>query len=62
MLRLLIYWASNTFTYSDMGVIVEIDYAEFDAVYVPPDYSGPIVAIPTDEIFFTQGVENVVSP
>lgn len=62
MLRLLMFWATNTFTHIDSGVVIEIDYADFEAIYVPPDYSGPIVAIPTDEIFFAQGVENGVSP
>jgi hypothetical protein len=40
-----------------MEGVVEIDYVEFDAIYIPPDYSGPIVAIPTDEIYLYQGDE-----
>jgi len=62
MLHMLLFWASNTFHIPNNRAVVEIDYIDFEAIYVPPEYHGPIVAIPTDEIFFPQEVENAVSP
>jgi hypothetical protein len=62
MLHMLLLWASNTFDTTNIGAVVEIDYIDFEAIYVPPEYHGPIVAIPTDEIFLAQEVENAVSP
>jgi hypothetical protein len=34
--------------------IVDTNLADVDAVYVPADYSGPVVAIPVDEVVFTE--------
>ena len=33
-------------------VEVIISYPEVEAIYLPADYSGPIVAIPSDEEIF----------
>lgn len=52
MIGLLLFWANNQETYYELTAIVEVDYMEFDAVYLPPDYYGPIVAIPADETYF----------
>jgi hypothetical protein len=57
MLRIFIFLASKMVNVSETTAVIDIDYAEFDAIYVPPDYTGPIVAIPTDEIYFCQGGE-----
>ncbi len=57
MLRIFIFLASKMVNVSETTAVIDIDYAEFDAIYVPPDYTGPIVAIPTDEIYFGQGGE-----
>jgi hypothetical protein len=56
MFGLLIFWATSKLHHPTVA-IVEVDYPGFDAVYVPPDYSGPIVAIPADEIYFIQEVK-----
>lgn len=52
MFGLLLLWANNQVSYYEATAIIEVDYLEFDAVYLPPDYSGPIVAIPIDESCF----------
>lgn len=62
MLHMLLYWMANTFQPHGVTFAVEVDYSDIEAIYVPPDYSGPIVAIPTDEIFLTQEVKNADSP
>jgi hypothetical protein len=33
---------------------VVVPYRDFEAIYLPADYTGPIVAIPSDEEVFTK--------
>jgi len=62
MLHVLLYWMANTFQPHGVIPSVKVVYSDIEAIYVPPDYSGPIVAIPTDEIFLTQEVKNADYP
>jgi len=33
---------------------VVVPYRDFEAIYLPADYIGPVVAIPSDEEVFTE--------
>ena len=33
---------------------VVVPYRDFEAIYLPADYTGPVVAIPSDEEVFTK--------
>ena len=54
MLHIFILLASKIINHSEATATVSIDYAEFDAIYVPPEYTGPIVAIPVTEPCFEE--------
>jgi hypothetical protein len=63
MLHIFLYWASNIIHNANHKVVtIEIDYAEIEAIYIPPDYHGPIVAIPSDDNLFLQVSNDAVSP
>lgn len=51
MIRIIFLFAASLIT-PETTPSIQVDYLEFDAVYLPPNYSGPIVAIPVDDNCF----------
>lgn len=52
MIRIIFFFAASLITPLETTPNIQVDYLEFDAVYLPPNYSGPIVAIPVDDNCF----------
>lgn len=52
MLSLILYWFSNATQSGDVRASVVVDYNDIEAVYLPPDWTGPIIAIPADDNYF----------
>ena len=51
MINLLIFIFSFGKSEAPKGEVI-VSYREVEAIYLPADYSGPIVAIPSDEEIF----------
>ena len=54
MIKFFLFLFTSNLNQTEVVPNVEIAYSEFDAVYLPPNYSGPIVAIPVDEPCFEE--------
>jgi hypothetical protein len=50
MIKIFFYILSSIGAKDTQPSVVTPD--DFDAIYVPPDYSGPIIAMPIDETIF----------
>jgi len=54
MIKFFLFLFTSNLNQMEVIPNVEVAYLEFDAIYLPPNFSGPIVAIPTDEPCFEE--------
>lgn len=54
MIKIFLFLFASNLNQKEVIPNVEVAYLEFDAIYLPPNFSGPIVAIPVDEPCFEE--------